>query len=104
MHNLGYVWLADFKGLGRPASSARPKPNKKRDAANSEHKAMLSRGKIANYTPVINFSGCHYCFQQPIKQLQPSAFPSLVLGKEKDDSLRYAATGAVHLSRVPAGR
>lgn len=102
MHNPGQVWLADCRESGRSASSVGPKQNRANEAANSKHKAMLLRGRIVNYTPVINFRGCP-SIQQPTKQLQPSAFPSLISGIEKDDSPATHA-GAVHLKSVPAGR
>lgn len=85
MHNLGNVWLAGGKESNRSAPVVEVKQNKECETADS----TLSGGKIANHTSFINLCGCPG-FQQPFKQLQPSAFPSFISDNKKDDSLLYS--------------
>jgi len=98
VHNLGNVWLADGKESNRSAPVVEVKQNKDCETAGG----TPSGGKVANHTSVINFFGCLY-FQQPIKQLQPSAFPSFIPGKEKGDSLLYSRMSSLSISSQ-AGR
>jgi hypothetical protein len=97
VHNLGNVWLADGIESDWSAPVEGKKRNKDCVTVDSQRKAALSGGKVANHTSVINFCGCHV-FQQPPKQLQPSAFPSFISGIEKDDSLLYSHKGGPSVS------
>ena len=85
MHNLGNVWLAGGVESNRSAPVVEVRENKDRETAGN----LLSGGKIVNHTPIINLCGC-LSFQQPFKQLQPSAFPSFISRNKKDDSLLYS--------------
>ena len=94
--NLGSIWLVNQRERYRAAPSVVPKQNKYFDTASSKHRASLSGGRIINHIPAPNICGCQNP-QQPIKQPQPSAFPSLISSNEKDDSLLYSHKGSLSI-------